>query len=75
METKKKESFEEKLDMLEDIVKKLENGDIALDDAIDKFNEGMKIAGECNKILENATETVAKVMNKDGSLEEFKIDE
>ena len=51
---KKTKSFEENLEELETIVKKLENGDVPLDEAIDKFNEGMKLAGECNKILETA---------------------
>ncbi len=74
METKKKKSFEENLEALEDIVKKLENGDIPLDQAIEKFNEGVVLAGECNKILESANETITKVLNKDGKLEKFEID-
>ena len=74
METKKKKSFEESLNALEDIVKKLENGDIPLDQAIEKFNEGVVLAGECNKILETANETITKVLNKDGKLEKFDIE-
>ena len=74
METKKKKSFEENLNALEDIVKKLENGDIPLDQAIEKFNEGVVLAGECNKILETANETITKVLNKDGKLEKFDIE-
>jgi exodeoxyribonuclease VII small subunit len=74
METKKKKSFEENLEALEDIVKKLENGDIPLDQAIEKFNEGVVLAGECNKILERANETITKLLNKDGKLEKFEID-
>ena len=72
---KKSKSFEENLEELETIVKKLENGDVPLDEAIDKFNEGMKLAGECNKILENANETITKALNKDGKLEDFKVEE
>ena len=75
MEAKKEKSFEENLEALEEIVKKLENGDIPLDEAIEKFNEGMVLAGKCNEILENATETVTKVMKKDESLEKFEINE
>ena len=77
METKKEEekNFEENLEALEEIVKKLENGDIPLDEAINKFNEGMVLAGKCNEILEKATETITNVMNKDGSLEKFDIKE
>ena len=72
---KKTKSFEENLEELETIVKKLENGDVPLDEAIDKFNEGMKLAGECNKILENANETITKALNKDGKLEDFEVKE
>ena len=75
METKKKKSFEENLESLEEIVKKIENGDVTLDQAIEKFNEGVKIAAECNKILETANETITKALNKDGKLEKFEINE
>lgn len=74
MENKEK-TFEENLEQLESIVKKLESGDIPLDDAIDKFNEGMNLANSCNKILENANEAITKALNKEGSLENFKINE
>lgn len=74
MENKEK-TFEENLEQLESIVKKLESGDIPLDDAIDKFNEGMNLANSCNKILENANEAITKALNKEGSLENFKISE
>ena len=72
---KKTKTFEENLDELEAIVKALENGDVPLDDAINKFNDGMKLAGECNKILENAGDTITKALNKDGELEDFKVEE
>ena len=75
MENKKEKSFEENLENLGNIVKKLENGDIPLDEAIEKFNEGMKLANECNKILEKANETITKSLSKDGSLEKFEISE
>lgn len=69
-------TFEEKLNNLEKIVKELENGDVLLDDAINKFNEAMNLANSCNKTLEEATKTVNKVLNKDGNLENFeKVDE
>ena len=74
MENNKKQSFEEKLNSLETIVKLLENGDVSLDDAMTKFNEGMILANECNKILEEANKTITKSLNKDGKLEDFKIE-
>ncbi len=71
---KKDLTFEEKLSNLEKIVKELESGETPLDDAINKFNEAMKLANSCNKTLEEATKTVNKVLNKDGVLEEFDIE-
>ncbi len=68
-------TFEEKLNNLEKIVKELENGDVLLDDAINKFNEAMNLANSCNKTLEEATKTVNKVLNKDGNLENFEKNE
>ncbi len=68
-------SFEEKLNNLEKIVKELEQGDVPLDNAIEKFNEAMKLSSELNKKLNEATETINKVINNDGSREDFKINE
>jgi len=74
--TKEKElSFEENLNNLEAIVKDLESGNVPLDDAINKFTEAMKIAKTCDEKLKNAEENVNKILNKDGSLSEFKIEE
>ena len=75
METKKEKSFEENLENLEKIVKELENGNVKLDDAINKFNEGMLLANEFNKILETANETITKALNKEGELENFKVND
>lgn len=72
METKKNEkSFEENIEALEEIVKKLENGDVPLDDAITQFKEGMKLADECKKRLDNAEGIITKVLNSNGELEDF----
>lgn len=74
--TKEKElNFEESLKQLEIIVKDLENGNVPLDDAINKFNEAMKLANNCNNKLKNAEESINKILNKDGNLEDFKVEE
>ena len=76
MEKKEKElNFEESLKELELILKDLENGNVPLDDAINKFNEAMKLANACNKKLKNAEESINKVLNKKGELEDFTIEE
>lgn len=68
-------NFEESLKKLEEIVKELENGTVALDDAITKFTEAMKLASSCNERLKNAEESINKILTKDGSLEDFKVEE
>ncbi|MDO4369510.1 MAG: exodeoxyribonuclease VII small subunit [bacterium] len=75
MEKDKEKTFEENLEQLEQIVKKLESGDIPLDNAIESFNEGMNLANKCNKMLEDANSTITKALNQDGSLSDFKISE
>lgn len=75
-EKKEKElSFEESLTSLEEIVKKLEVGDVPLDDAINEFNKAMKLAKSCDEKLKNAEEAISKLVNKDGEVIDFKIEE
>lgn len=68
-------TFEENLLKLEKIVKDLESGDIPLDKAIDSFNEAMTLAKICDQKLKNAEEKVNEILNKDGNLEEFNMEE
>ena len=65
--------FEEMLTELEDLVKELENGNIDLDEAINKYVEAMKLAKKCRDKLNNATEKVNKIVNELGQLEDFEV--
>ena len=69
---KKTKKFEEKMSELEALVKSLENGDIALDDAIKSFTEAMKLAKECDKDLKIAEKALTEIVSEDGTLKEFK---
>ena len=75
MAEKKQSSFEEDLEKLETIVKKLESGEVPLDDAIKEFTEAMKLANLCDEKLNNAEEAITKLVNKDGKLEDFNVEE
>ncbi len=75
MAKKEEQSFEESLKELETIVKDLESGNTNLDDAINKFNDAMKLSKVCNDKLKNAEENVNKILKENGSLEDFKIEE
>lgn len=68
-------SFEESLEKLEEIVNKLESGDVPLDDAIDEFNQAMQLVKICNQKLTQAEESIAKIVEENGELVDFNIDE
>lgn len=63
-------NFEESMKKLEDIVIELENGNLNLDESVNKFEEGMKISKQCNKILEEAEKKITILLENDGELEE-----
>ena len=75
-EKKEKElSFEESLESLEEIVKKLETGEVPLDDAINEFNKAMKLAKSCDDKLKSAEEAITKLVKENGDIVDFQVDE
>lgn len=68
-------SFEESLTELETIVKKLENGDVPLEEAIDEFKKAMDLAKKCDEKLKNAENSINKILNDDGTITDFKVEE
>lgn len=75
-EKKEKElSFEESLENLEAIVKKLETGEVPLDDAITEFNKAMVLAKTCDEKLKNAEEAITKLVKENGDIVDFKVEE
>ena len=67
--------IEENLEKLEEIVKKLENGDVPLDDAIKEFNEAMVLAKKCDEKLKSAEEAITQIVNNDDSVDDFEVKE
>lgn len=67
--------FEDKIRELEKIVTELENGEVSLDDAIDKYTTAMKLAKECSDKLTEVSDKVNKIMLENGKLEEFNVEE
>ncbi|MDD6404083.1 MAG: exodeoxyribonuclease VII small subunit [Mollicutes bacterium] len=68
-------SFEESLNNLEEIVKKLETGEVPLDDAINEFNKAMKLAKSCDDKLKSAEEAITKLVSDTGEIKDFKIED
>ena len=69
-----KDNFEESMKKLETIVTELENGNLNLDESVKKFEEGMKIAKQCNNILEDAEKKITILLEEDGELKEEKFE-
>ncbi len=62
--------FEKDLERLEQIVESLESGGLPLDDALKRFEEGIKIAVRCEKALADAERKVEiLVRNAKGEIE------
>lgn len=75
--SEKNTNFEESMKNLEQIVTELENGNLNLDESVEKFENGIKIAKECNKILEDAEKKITILLEKDGKVteENFAVEE
>lgn len=65
--SKETKTFEENLAELEAVVTKLEQGDVALEEAISEFQKGMKLSKALQKTLQDAEKTLVKVMQADGT--------
>jgi exodeoxyribonuclease VII small subunit len=57
--------FEKKLGRLEEIVQKMERGELALEDSLKLFEEGVKLSRECHTRLNEAEAKVKKLVGMD----------
>jgi len=58
--------FEKNLKRLEEIVQKLENGELQLEESLKLFEEGVKISRQCNEKLTEAEKKVKILLGADG---------
>lgn len=58
----KKQTFEQEIARLEEIVAALEKGDAPLADSLTLFEEGTKLAAACSRELDQAEQKVVKLM-------------
>ena len=67
-------TFEKSMERLEQIVRAMERGDVALDESLKLFTEGTELVRACGKLLDDAQLQVQKVVKgTDGepTFEEF----
>ncbi len=70
--------FEKAMERLEKIVSELEGGEISLEDAIKRYEEGVKLSRLCMEKLSQAerkVEILTKALNGDVKKEAFDLDE
>jgi exodeoxyribonuclease VII small subunit len=68
-------TFESSLAELEQIVERLEGGDLSLDDSLELFEKGIKLSRECRSRLQDAERRIEILMkDDDGNLTARPID-
>ena len=60
--SEKKNSFEANMQRLEQIVRAMERGDVALDESLKLFQEGTELVRSCGKLLDEAELQVKMIM-------------
>jgi exodeoxyribonuclease VII small subunit len=70
-----KQTFEQALKQLEQIVQELESGDLPLEQAMKKFEDGIQLSKFCsNKLDETERRITLLVQDKDGNPSESPFD-
>ena len=63
-----KEKFEEALEKLEEIVRRMEGGEMTLEESLRAFEEGIKLSRLCAKKLDEADRRVELLLREGGDL-------
>ena len=62
--------FEDSLQQLNEAVRRLESGDLALEEALQAFEEGIRHSRDCNRLLQMAEERSEMILkNEHGEYE------
>lgn len=67
-------TYEKAITRLENIIQKLENNEIPLEESISLFQEGIELSQYCDQKLKNIQEKVAQIY-EDGQLKAFETEE
>ncbi|WP_079204589.1 MULTISPECIES: exodeoxyribonuclease VII small subunit [Pseudomonas] len=66
--------FEQSLTDLQNLVERLENGELSLEDSLTAFEQGIRLTRDCQTALAQAEQKVQILMERDGELEEAPFD-
>lgn len=64
-------TFAKAMTELEEIVRKLEQGDVPLEEAIDLYKKGMELSTYCHKKLQSAEEQLISIVGENGEKQPF----
>jgi len=67
-------SFEKAMKRLEEIVNILESGNLSLEQALEAYNEGVKLSLYCNTKLEEAEGKMIKIINENNYYKEIEME-
>jgi len=67
-------NFEKSLQELEDLVEKMETGDLSLEESLKCFERGVALTRNCQKALQEAEQKVQILLEKEGNQELQDID-
>ena len=70
----KKQSYEENIAQIDEILEKLESEELSLDDSIFVYEKAIKLIKDSEKLLEAGEGKVMKVLEKNGKLEMEKFE-
>ena len=65
----KKQSYEENIKQIDEILEKLESEELSLDDSISEYEKAIKLIKDSEKLLEAGEGKVMKVLEKNGKVE------
>ena len=65
----KKQSYEENITQIDEILEKLESEELSLDDSIYEYEKAIKLIKDSEKLLEAGEGKVMKVLEKNGKVE------
>lgn len=70
-------SFEEQLKALEQVVERLERGELSLDESVRLFEEGVKLSDACKRELEGAEAKIQVLVEGGGGMKiaDLRVDE
>ena len=66
--------FEQSLTDLQNLVERLENGELSLEDSLGAFEQGIRLTRDCQASLAQAEQKVQQLLERDGELQEVPFD-